>query len=59
MHFTPPDEQLAEAFNITWDPDAWGQEESTKVYATFPNYQNPLLSMFAFKASKKGHRADR
>lgn len=44
MHFTPPEEQLAETFNITWDPNAWGQDEDTKIYASFPTWQNPQLS---------------
>ncbi|KAK2773459.1 hypothetical protein FQN52_004561 [Onygenales sp. PD_12] len=42
-HFTPPDEEVAEAFNITWDPDAWGQDPDTHLYATFPNYQDTSL----------------
>lgn len=46
MHFTPPDEELASIFNITWNPDSWGQEEDTEVYATFPNWQNPRICMF-------------
>lgn len=47
MHFTPPDAELAEIFNITWNPDSWGQEEDTSVYATFPNWQNPqILPMY-------------
>ncbi|SPO04020.1 related to alcohol oxidase [Cephalotrichum gorgonifer] len=41
MHFTPPKPEIAEAFNITWDPDAWGMEEDTQVYASFPDYQDP------------------
>lgn len=45
MHFTPPEEELAEAFNITWDPDAWGMEEDTHIYASFPTWQNPGISM--------------
>ncbi|CAI4211914.1 unnamed protein product [Parascedosporium putredinis] len=32
------------AFNITWDPDAWGMEEDTHIYASFPTYQNPSIS---------------
>ena len=46
MHFTPPEETLAEAFNITWDPEAWGMEEDTHIYASFPEYQNPAISTF-------------
>lgn len=46
MHFTPPGEELAEAFNITWDPDAWGMEEDTHIYASFPSWQNPGISVF-------------
>ncbi|PGH27490.1 hypothetical protein AJ80_00731 [Polytolypa hystricis UAMH7299] len=42
-HFTPPNEELAEAFNITWDPNAWGQDENTRIYASFPTYQNPTM----------------
>lgn len=48
MHFTPPEEELAEAFNITWDPDAWGMEEDTHIYASFPTWQNPGISAFPF-----------
>lgn len=48
MHFTPPEETLAEAFNITWDPEAWGMEEDTHIYASFPGYQNPAISTSAF-----------
>lgn len=43
MHFTPPVEELSQAFNITWDPDAWGMEEDTHIYASFPTYQNPSI----------------
>lgn len=46
MHFTPPEEELAKTFNITWDPDAWGMEEDTHIYASFPTYQNPSISEF-------------
>ncbi|KAL2755507.1 hypothetical protein ACRALDRAFT_2073717, partial [Sodiomyces alcalophilus JCM 7366] len=57
MHFTPPEEQLAETFNITWDPNAWGQDEDTKVYASFPTYQNPRLIPM-YKAMAKMPRMD-
>ncbi|KAF6833549.1 glucose oxidase [Colletotrichum plurivorum] len=43
IHFTPPKQDLAEAVNITWDPEAWGAEENTKIYALFPEYQDPTL----------------
>ncbi|KAF2843525.1 GMC oxidoreductase [Patellaria atrata CBS 101060] len=43
IHFNPPNEDLAEAFNITWDPNAWGQEAKTHIHASFPTYQNPAL----------------
>jgi choline dehydrogenase len=40
-HFTPPNEDLAAAFNITWDPTVWGSDPKTRIYASFPNYQSP------------------
>lgn len=45
MHFTPPEKELADIFNITWNPDSWGQEEDTQVFATFPSWQNPQIRM--------------
>ncbi|KAJ0285023.1 hypothetical protein COL940_003715 [Colletotrichum noveboracense] len=56
-HFTPPEEELAEAFNITWDPDAWGMEENTKIFASFPEYQNPTL-IPTYQAVKKMPRME-
>ena len=46
MHFTPPEEKLASAFNITWDPNAWGMNNDTEIYASFPNYLPPTMSMY-------------
>ncbi|KAF9876374.1 Oxidoreductase [Colletotrichum karsti] len=57
VHFTPPDEELADVFNITWDPTAWGMEESTKIFASFPEYQNPTL-IPTYQAVKKMPRMD-
>ncbi|GKT86249.1 glucose oxidase [Colletotrichum tofieldiae] len=52
VHFTPPEEEIAQAFNITWDPNAWGMEENTRVFASFPEYQNPWL-IPTYQAVKK------
>ncbi|GJC89695.1 dehydrogenase xptC [Colletotrichum liriopes] len=52
VHFTPPEEEIAEAFNITWDPNAWGMEENTRIFASFPEYQNPWL-IPTYQAVKK------
>ncbi|KAI8210293.1 Dehydrogenase xptC [Colletotrichum sp. SAR 10_76] len=52
VHFTPPEEEVDEAFNITWDPEAWGMEENTKIFASFPEYQNPTL-IPTYQAVKK------
>ncbi|SPO02312.1 related to alcohol oxidase [Cephalotrichum gorgonifer] len=41
IHFTPPPEDLAEAFNITYDLDAWGQDPETKIYATYARGLSP------------------
>ncbi|KAI8297122.1 Dehydrogenase xptC [Colletotrichum sp. SAR11_240] len=57
VHFTPPEEELAEAFNITWDPEAWGMEENTKIFASFPEYQNPTL-IPTYQAVKKMPRME-
>ncbi|KAF6811571.1 glucose oxidase [Colletotrichum musicola] len=57
IHFTPPKQDLAEAFNITWDPEAWGAEENTKIYASFPEYQDPTL-IPTYQAVRKMPRVD-
>ncbi|KAK1837959.1 glucose oxidase [Colletotrichum chrysophilum] len=49
---SPPDKDLAQAFNITWDPEAWGLGASDRrISAAFPTYQNPLM-LHAYKAAK-------
>ncbi|KEZ42395.1 Glucose oxidase [Scedosporium apiospermum] len=35
IHFNPPEEEFAEAFNITYDLDGWGQDPDTHIYATY------------------------
>lgn len=45
MHFVPPLDQLAKDFNMSWDLSVWGQDDDTRVYAGFPNYLPPELSM--------------
>ncbi|WYZ37881.1 hypothetical protein EsH8_II_001387 [Colletotrichum jinshuiense] len=57
VYFTPPEEELAGAFNITWDPNAWGMEDGTKIFASFPEYQNPRLIPM-YQAVKKMPRMD-
>ncbi|RDL38732.1 Glucose oxidase [Venustampulla echinocandica] len=55
IHFTPPQDDVAAAFNITWDPNAWGQEPNTHIYATFPTYQTPnLIPMYKAMAKMPG-----
>ncbi|PGH14019.1 hypothetical protein AJ79_03288 [Helicocarpus griseus UAMH5409] len=51
-HFTHPEETLAEAFNITWNPDSWGQDPDTHLYATFPTFQNTAIIPM-YEAMKK------
>ncbi|KAH6681736.1 hypothetical protein B0J14DRAFT_679803 [Halenospora varia] len=43
LHFTPPQDDVVKNFNMTWNPDSWGQDPNTKVYATFPNAQSPNI----------------
>ncbi|KAH8663604.1 hypothetical protein BGZ60DRAFT_379692 [Tricladium varicosporioides] len=43
LHFTPPQDDVVKNFNMTWNPDSWGQDPNTKIYATFPNAQSPNI----------------
>lgn len=44
-YFTPPRDQLAKAFNMTFDVEAaWGQDPKTRIYASFAPNQDPGLS---------------
>lgn len=44
--FTPPRGELAEAFNMSFDVQAaWGQDPSTRIYASSAPNQDPALSM--------------
>ncbi|KAF2473723.1 alcohol oxidase [Lindgomyces ingoldianus] len=51
-HFNPPDEVLAKNFNITWDPEVWGQDPDTHIYASYPNYEEPVMIPFYNAAAK-------
>ncbi|KAF2179491.1 GMC oxidoreductase [Zopfia rhizophila CBS 207.26] len=54
-HFNPPDEMLAKNFNITWDPEVWGQDPNTHIYASFPNFVNPgMIPMYKAMAKMPG-----
>ena len=45
IHFVPPDPTLAADFNITYDIEAaWGQDEDTHVYASYPGGLNSTIS---------------
>ena len=45
-YFTPPRDELARAFNMTFDiQGAWGQDPDTRVYASTAPNQDPALSM--------------
>lgn len=44
VHFVPPVDYLANDFNITWDLDAWGRDNDTNVFVTYPNYLAPGMS---------------
>ncbi|KAF2466213.1 alcohol oxidase [Lindgomyces ingoldianus] len=46
IHFVPPLEYLAKDFNISWDMNAWGQDNDTRVFAGYPNYLQPELKLF-------------
>ncbi len=46
MHFVPPDEEFAEDYSVTYDIEAaWGQDEDTHVYASFPGGMSPGISI--------------
>ncbi|KAK2736318.1 hypothetical protein FQN55_001704 [Onygenales sp. PD_40] len=46
VYFTPPNEGLANDFNITYDIEAaWGQDPNTRIYASFPTYESPLIKI--------------
>ncbi|KAK0747384.1 hypothetical protein B0T21DRAFT_354220 [Apiosordaria backusii] len=46
IHFVPPDPVLASDFNITYDTQAaWGQDNDTRVYASFPGGLNPAIKI--------------
>lgn len=47
VHFTPPLEYLARGFGITWDEDAWGRDEDSRVVVGWPNYLPPQISVFS------------
>ncbi|KAH7116117.1 glucose oxidase [Dendryphion nanum] len=49
-HFNPPTPEVAKNFNITWNPNSWGQDPKTKLYASFPNWQQPAMIPF-YKAA--------
>jgi len=45
IHFIPPNEVFAKDFNVTYDIEAaWGQDENTHVYASFPGGNDPRIS---------------
>ena len=44
-HFNPPTKEVADNFNITWNPDSWGQDPKTKLFVSFPNWQQPAMSI--------------
>ncbi|KAK3997633.1 alcohol oxidase [Cladorrhinum sp. PSN332] len=44
IHFLPPNPTAAADFNITYDIDAaWGQDQNTKLFASFPGNYDPRL----------------
>ncbi|KAK4667836.1 uncharacterized protein QC764_704250 [Podospora pseudoanserina] len=43
IHFVPPNPVLAADFNITYDVQAWGQYNDTRLYASFPGGLNPAI----------------
>jgi choline dehydrogenase-like flavoprotein len=43
-YFNPPTEEFAKNFNVTWNPESWGQDPSNKLEASFPNYGLPSNS---------------
>lgn len=45
IHFTPPKEDMAEAYNITYDLEYWGQDEDARIYATYTSGLEPGLSI--------------
>lgn len=46
IHFIPPNEVFAKDFNVTYDIDAaWGQDENTHVYASFPGGNDPRIKI--------------
>ncbi|KAF2788865.1 GMC oxidoreductase [Melanomma pulvis-pyrius CBS 109.77] len=51
-HFNPPTEEMARNFNVTWNPDVWGQDPANKLYASYPNYGIPSIIPF-YKAMAK------
>ena len=45
IYFTPPNQQWADAMGATWDPNVWGQEQDTHIYATFAQTGSGLTGM--------------
>jgi choline dehydrogenase-like flavoprotein len=47
MYVPDPDPAYAKEFNLTYDPAAWGQYESTRVFATFsPQFGDNKKTMY-------------
>ncbi|CAO2654989.1 Nn.00g117220.m01.CDS01 [Neocucurbitaria sp. VM-36] len=45
-HFNPPTEEMTRNFNVTWDPEIWGQDPETRIYASYPDYAQPAMKPF-------------
>jgi choline dehydrogenase-like flavoprotein len=43
-YFNPPTEEFAKNFNVTWNPESWGQNPENKLEASFPNMGVPSNS---------------
>lgn len=45
IYFTPPSQQFSSQLNVTYDMDAWGQESTTKIYATYSESGNGVTKV--------------
>jgi hypothetical protein len=45
-YFTPPREDVAKAFNMTYDLSVWGQDPKTRIYASWPTSANAGISKY-------------